>query len=129
MVFLLEIPLKGLRYDTVQGRALFLGEQHGTAVEVRTGAHIERPGERLLGGSAFALAQVEIIVHRFLKGAAQGFDIRPLVADEAADILDLAIEDSVFIAVVDRTSIAFIGHRIFHIRPSRASVSRIWSIW
>ena len=126
VVLLLEITLKGLRHHVIQGRALLLREEHGTAVEVGASAHVEGPGEWLIWLSPFLLAEDEIIVDRLFKRSAQGLNILPLVADEAADILDFTKQYTVLVAVVDRTGIPFIGHRILHMRPSRSSVSMIW---
>src|SRR5262245_24225545 len=99
------------------------------AMEVSTGTHVKTAGTRLIWFSPLLLAERKIIVYRLLKGAAQGYNVRPLVADEATNKLDFAIKYPVVIAVMDGPGVAFIGHHVFHIMPSRSSVSIIWSIW
>ncbi len=113
---------------TAQDRGLFLGEQHGAAVQARACAHVERPGKWLLRFFPCFLAEVEIIIRRFFKHTRQGFHVCSLVANEAADIFDLAIEHPIVVAVVNRADIALRAQHIRHSRPSGSSVAMIWSI-
>src|SRR5215216_6679035 len=99
------------------------------AMKVRTGTHIKTAGKRLIWFSPLLLAERQIIVYRLLKGAAQGCNVRPLIADETTDKLDFAIKYLIVIAVMHGAGVAFIGHHVFHSMPSRSSVSMIWSIW
>ena len=98
-------------------------------MEVGTGTHVKTPGKRLIWFSPLLFAERKIIVYRLLKCAVQGCNVRPLVANEAANKLDLAIKYPIIIAVMNGAGVAFIGHHVFHIMPSRSSVSMIWSIW
>src|SRR2546422_9389468 len=98
------------------------------AMEVGAGTHVKPAGKRLIWFSPLLFAERKIIVYRLLKGATQGCNVRPLIANEATNKLDFAIKYLIIIAVMYGAGVAFIGHHIFHSMPSRSSVSMIWSI-
>ena len=103
----------------------------GGAMQLGRDTDIERTFEFFYwGGLSCLFADFQVIIHSSVEIRLQFRDTFSFVRDGVLGTEHFPIEDAIFTAVGNRTTVAFVFHIVFHLRsPSFSKNALICSIW